>query len=179
MTPAGVSPQKTDDLLPLLYERLRALAARHLRHEHAGHSLEPTAVVHEAYLRLVKKGPGSWSSRNHFFAAAATTMRRILVNRTVAGNRIKRGGLWRAIAFHENLVVADDRDENLMALAEALDRLAELYPAKAQVVELRFLGGLTVRETADLMGVSSRTVQRNWQFARAWLQREVCKGDEA
>ena len=169
--------QATDKLLPLVYEELRTLAARHLAGERADHTLQPTALVHEAYLRLVGPGDVSWENRAHFFGAAAKAIRRILIDHARAKGRAKRDGGGERVEL-EGLGVASPVDGiDLEALDEALTKLGTLDPQKVSVVELRFFGGLTGLETAQALGISESTVAREWQFARAWLHREVSKGD--
>lgn len=172
-------------LLPLVYDELRRLAARNMRRESPDHTLEPTALVHEAFVRLV--GPGgasgeggagggrSWHGRAHFFAAAATAMRRILIESARRKQRDKRGGGLIRQSLDDDLLAAAaaDADDRLLALDEALTKLAATQPELARLVELRFFTGLGVEEAAELMGVSPRTAKRNWSYARAWLRREI------
>lgn len=162
----------TDELIPLVYDQLRQLAERHLNQERLGHTLQPTALAHEAYLRLV--GPGeSWENRAHFFGAASRAIRRILVEHARGRARLKRGGDRARVDFEDIEPEATLADEQLLVLDEALARLAEGDEQKARVVELRFFGGLSEKEVAEVIGVSERTVSRAWQFARAWLRREM------
>lgn len=163
--------QAAEQLLPLVYGELRELARQKLALERRGQSLDATGLVHEAYLRLVNEQ--GFENRRHFFGAAAVAMRRILVERARRRMRLKHGGEYRREPFHADLIEAAAEDENLLALDRALDRLAELYPAKAQLVQLRFFGGLTGDEAAELLGVSPSTADRDWVFARAWLRREM------
>ena len=164
----------TNELFPVVYEELRTLADRYLSAEPRGQTLQPTALVHEAYLRLVGPADGGWESRAHFFGAAARAIRRILIDRARARHRVKRGGGERPLPLDEAAGVAvDGPDLDVLALDEALSRLAELAPQKAQVVELRFFGGLGVDETAAALGVSPSTVARDWAFAKIWLHREM------
>jgi RNA polymerase sigma factor (TIGR02999 family) len=167
--------QATEELFPLVYSELRVLAERFLAGERRNHTLQPTALVHEAYLRLV--GPdASWESRAHFFGAAATAIRRILTDHARTRDRLKRGGGKRPVSLDDAEVVAEDvRDHDLVGLDEALTALAKLDPQKARVVELRFFGGLSIEQTATVLGVSSSTVIRDWQFAKVWLHRELTK----
>jgi RNA polymerase sigma factor (TIGR02999 family) len=160
-------------MLPLVYDELRRLAASYLRRERPGHTLQPTALVHEAYVRLVDQRQVNWSNRAHFIGLAAVMMRRILVNHArdrVAG---KRGGG----AEHVPLTLAGERpgapELNVLDLHETLERLAALDPRKSQIVELKFFGGLTMDEIAQTLGVSVATVEREWKFSRAWLHREM------
>jgi RNA polymerase sigma factor (TIGR02999 family) len=155
------------DLLPFVYEELRKLAAARLAAEAPGHTLNPTALVHEAYLRLV--GDQQFDGRGHFFAAAAEAMRRILVNHARDRNRQKRGGGRRRVDLDHLTGLAAASDDDLLGLDDALDRLAKEYPAAAELVKLRFFGGMTLREAAEALGVPRRTADRHWSFARAWL----------
>jgi RNA polymerase sigma factor (TIGR02999 family) len=167
----------TDELLPLVYSELRELAARHLRSERSDHTLQPTALVHEAYMRLVGPGEVTWESRSHFFGAAAQAIRRILTDHARARDSLKRGGGRGGEPLPE--VPSVDRptdDVDYVALDAALERLAAIDPQKVRVVELRFFAGLTADETALSLGVSASTVARDWRFARAWLQRELSQG---
>ncbi len=158
-----------DDLLPLIYGELRRLAGGYLRRERQGHTLEPTALVHEAYLRMVDQTQVRWQNRAHFFGVAAQMMRRILVDHARAHQAEKRGGEAQILSLDENIDVSGERSAELVALDEALERLAELDPEKSRVVELRFFGGLSVEETAEVIGVSAPTVKRHWRMAKAWL----------
>jgi RNA polymerase sigma-70 factor, ECF subfamily len=164
-----------DDLLPLVYAELRRLAAGYLRHERPGHTLQPTALVHEAYLRLVDQTQVQWQNRAHFFGVAAQMMRRILVDHARSQQAEKRGGDIQKLALDENIDVSGERAAELIALDEALARLAELDPQKSRIVELRFFGGLSVEETAEVLGVSAPTVKRQWRMAKAWLYGQVQK----
>jgi RNA polymerase sigma factor (TIGR02999 family) len=159
-----------EQLLPLVYGELRRLAAQRLAQEKPGQTLQATALVHEAYLRLVDdKKAQHWNSRGHFFAAAAEAMRRIFLNRARDKKREKRGGGWKRQDL-DNLDVADHAsDEQLLALDEALERLAQDMPACAELVKLRFFTGLTLAEAAQALGVAERTADRYWAYARAWL----------
>jgi RNA polymerase sigma-70 factor (ECF subfamily) len=168
-----------DELLPLVYEELRAMAARHLKGERAGHTLQPTALVHEAYLKLVDQTRVQWQGRSHFLAVAATAMRRILVNHAKAHGRQKRGGDAQRVPLDRALESFQERAIDLEALDEALQRLAGIDAAQARIVELRFFGGLTVEETAEVLATSARTVHREWTLAKAWLHGEVAKGEGA
>jgi len=159
-------------LTPLVHDELMRMARRCLRGERAGHSLPPTALVHEAYLRLVETQRMSWRNRAHFLAMAARVMRRVLVEVARARRRQKRGGGAVQVALTEDLR-ATNRTEDLAALDEALDVLAAVDPRRSQVVELRFFGGLSVEETAAVLSVSADTVMRDWKLARAWLRREL------
>jgi RNA polymerase sigma factor (TIGR02999 family) len=162
-------------LLPLIYGELRKLAAQKLRNEPPGQTLQPTALVHEAYLRLIGDGtPKVWGGRGHFFVAAATAMRRILIERARRRRRRIHGGEHRRRELHSDIAApGGESDEDLLALDAALSRLAQQDAEKATLVELRYYAGLTVDETAAVLGVSPRTVDRHWTYARAWLCREM------
>jgi RNA polymerase sigma factor (TIGR02999 family) len=166
-------PQALDRLTPLVYEELRHQAARYLRRERPGHTLQTTALIHEAYLRLVDAKDVHWESRTHFFAIAANLMRRILVDHARRRDADKRGGSQVQVQLNEALAVADATNVDLLAINEALDKLAVIDPQQARVVELRFFGGLSVEETAAALGVSPKTIKRDWSVARAWLRREI------
>jgi RNA polymerase sigma factor (TIGR02999 family) len=168
-------PSAADQLLPLVYDELRKLAAHRLAHQAPGQTLQPTALVHEAYLRLVGDPEGSdWDNRGHFFAAAAEAMRRILVENARRKGRRKRGGglTRRDLDIAEQVTVPEVR-EDLLALDEALTKLASAEPQAAQLVQLRYFAGLSIPEAARALGVSTRTAERLWAFARAWLLREL------
>lgn len=162
------------DLLPLVYEELRRLARYRMRKEASNHTLNPTALVHEAYIRLVADESVNWDGRSHFFAAAAEAMRRILIDNARRRKSLKRGGEMRQrqLADDDAIVDLDDIDE-LLDLDAAITKLAAVEPELAKLVELRYFAGLSVEETAQALGVSARTVKRNWAFARAWLGREM------
>ncbi|MFZ0588890.1 MAG: sigma-70 family RNA polymerase sigma factor [Bryobacteraceae bacterium] len=164
-----------DRLTPIVYEELRRLARRHLRGERAGHSLQTTALVNEAYMRLVDYKRMQWQDRAHFLAVSAQVMRRILVEHARRHN-LKRGDGLQHVSLDEVAVVGSDQAADLVALDEAMGTLAEIDPRKAQVVELRFFGGLSVPETAEVLKVSSVTVMRDWSTAKAWLYREMTGG---
>lgn len=165
--------QSVDSLLPLVYQELRRLAASYLRRERPGNTLQPTALVNEAYLRLLKDRPDRWQNRAHFCAIAAHSMRQILIERARARGAQKRGGARARVTLDEALVAGGERSIDLVALDEALQRLAAFDPEQARLVELRFFGGLTVEETAEAMHLSPATVKRHWSVARAWLAREL------
>ena len=171
---AGGDRQAAADLLPLVYDELRRLAAAKLAVEAPGHSLNPTALVHEAYLRLV--GDQQFDGRGNFFAAAAEAMRRILVNHARDRNRLKRGGGRRRVDLDRLTGLAAAGDDDLLGLDDALDRLAEDYPAAAELVKLRFFGGMTLGEAAEALGMFRRTADRHWSFARAWLADALAGG---
>jgi len=163
-------PKAAEQLLPLVYEELRRLAARKLAHEKPGQTLQATALVHEAYLRLVGSGEGpGWDSRGHFFAAAAEAMRRILVERARRRGRHKRGGGRRREPIELDALDAGGPPEELLALDEALRDFALHDPTKARLVELRFFAGLTTAQAAEFLGISPSTADRAWRYARAWL----------
>jgi RNA polymerase sigma factor (TIGR02999 family) len=164
------------EALQLVYAELRRQAHRFLRKERAGHTLETTALVHEAYLKLVEQKSVNWESRSHFFAIAATIMRRILIDYARSRHRARRGGSRSDVSLENALSIAvSDADFDLLALDEALNRLAEKESYLAKVVELRFFSGLAVPETAEVLGVSESTVKRDWQMAKAWLHRELTR----
>jgi RNA polymerase sigma-70 factor (ECF subfamily) len=165
--------QSLDSLLPVVYQELRRLAASYIRHEKPGQTLQPTALVHEAYLRLMKDRPDRWQNRAHFCAIAAHSMRQILIERARARNAQKRWGEKARITLEEELVQGGETSVDLLALDQAIERLAAFDPEQARIVELRFFGGLTVEETADAIGISPATVKRHWTLARAWLAREL------
>lgn len=162
-----------DKLTPLVYEELRLQAARYLRKERPGHSLQATALINEAFLRLIDVKDLQWQNRAHFFAIAANLMRRILVDHARRRDAEKRGGSQIRLTLDEAFAVAKEPDIDLLAIDEALDRLAAIDEQQARVVELRFFSGLSVEETATALGVSPKTVKRDWSVARAWLRREI------
>lgn len=165
-----------DALLELVYAELHRQAHRYLRRERPGHTLQTTGLVHEAYLKLTKQKNVSWESRSHFFAVAATMMRRILIDYAKTKHRLRRGGVQSDLPLENALTVsAGETDFDLLALDEALNRLAEKEAHLAKVVELRFFSGLDVVETAAVMGISESTVKRDWQMAKAWLHRELTR----
>jgi RNA polymerase sigma-70 factor (ECF subfamily) len=164
-----------DQLTPIVYDELRRLAAHYLRGERTDHSLQATALVNEAYMRLVDYKRMRWENRAHFFAVSAQLMRRILVDHARRHN-LKRGGAIQHVALDETAILGGGRDENLVMLDDALQALAGIDPRKAQVVELRFFGGLSVEETAEVLKVSPVTVMRDWSTARIWLYREMGGG---
>ncbi|TWU32210.1 ECF-type sigma factor [Novipirellula artificiosorum] len=168
-------PRAANDLLPLVYEELRRLAGSRMKQEASGQTLQPTALVHEAFMRLVGGDVSQqWDGRGHFFAAAAEAMRRILIENARRRGRAKRGGEIRRCDLHDDAAAVDpDNVEELLFLDEALNKLAVEDPQLAKLVELRYFTGLTIEETAKVLGVSPRTTKRNWAYARAWLQREM------
>jgi RNA polymerase sigma factor (TIGR02999 family) len=166
-----------DTLLKLVYAELHRQAHRYLQKERAGHTLQTTALVHEAYLKLAAQKSVTWESRSHFFAIAATMMRRILIDYAKTKHRVRRGGVQSDLPLENALTirVSETADFDLLALDEALDRLAAKEEHLAKVVELRFFSGLDVVETAEVLGSSESTVKREWQLAKAWLHRELTK----
>ena len=163
-------------LVPLVYRELRLLAARYLQAERTGHTLQPTALVHELYLRLVEQDRADWKDRAHFLAVAAKLMRRILVDYARARTAAKRAGMAVQIDIADSELSAEKpRAEEILAVDEALGRLAELSPQQTRVVELRYFGGLTIEETAEAVGISPRTVGRDWAVASAWLRSELSR----
>jgi RNA polymerase sigma factor (TIGR02999 family) len=162
-----------DELLPLVYEELRHLANACLRHEREAHTLQSTALVHEAFLRLVNQRNVEWRGRAHFFGIAAQMIRRILVDHARAQRAAKRGGGAVRLELDDSIAVAHQRDLDLIALDDALGRLAILDERQSRIVELRFFAGLSVEDAAEVMGISTATVKREWASARAWLFREV------
>ena len=169
-----------DRLLPDAYQELRRLAAAYLRRERPGQTLQPTALVHEAYLRLAKDKPGRWQNRAHFCAIAANAMRQILVERARARGALKRGGGQPRVTLVDGIEAVAGKDGpapiDLLALDQALTRLAELDPRQARIIELRYFGGLSLEETADALEVAPATVKRDWSVARAFLARELDGG---
>ena len=163
---------RRDEFTTALYQDLRRLAVGYLRKERANHTLQPTALVHEAYLRMTEQENIVWRNREHFIGVAATMMRRILVNHAIRRNRGKRGGEIK-LSLAEADCFIQNEDVNLIALNEALEKLGETYPQESRVVELKFFGGLTIAETAQVMKISDTGVERSWRFARAWLLREL------
>lgn len=167
-----------NSLLPLVYDELRSLAARRLRTERLGHTLQATALVHETYIRLVDQTRVQWTGRAHFLAVAATLMRRILVNHERDKRRLKRGGHAVRATLSESSLQTPAPSLDLLALDEAMTRLASIDAQQNRIVELRYFGGLSIEEIAQVTGLSVRTIHREWAFAKAWLRGEVSKGDE-
>jgi RNA polymerase sigma factor (TIGR02999 family) len=164
------------DLMPSVYEELRHLAADYLRGERPGHTLQPTALVHEAYLRLLRQGQTSWHDRAHVLGFGARIMRQILISHAIASTRLKRGGPDSIrITLDEALDFYDRREMSVSAVDEALRALEELDPRQGQIVEMRFFGGLTIDEIAKALDISSATVKREWTFAKVWLSRELAR----
>ncbi len=168
-----------DRLIPLVYRDLHLRARRCMAGERVEHSLQTTALIHEAYLRLVGPSPADWESRGHFFAVAARVMRRILVDHARARRSLKRGGEGSPVTLDEQLVVAGGPQRDLVSLDDALQALATFDERKARVVEMRFFGGLSVEETAEVLKVSPQTVLRDWKLAKVWLLREMKRGEAA
>jgi RNA polymerase sigma factor (TIGR02999 family) len=171
---AAGDPRAAAELLPLVYDELRKLAATRISAEKSGQTLQATALVHEAYLRLVGSGAErNWNGRGHFFAAAAEAMRRILVDNARRKNCVKHGGALQRVEWLDDEAAAPTEDEQILLLDEALTRLAAIRPQAAELIQLRFFSGLKVEEAAPLLGLSTRTARRLWAFARAWLRREM------
>ena len=165
-----------DELMPLVYGELRRIAHKYMMREHPGHTLQTTAIVNEVYLRLVDSAGIEWKDRNHFFAISANLMRRILVEFARSRGREKRGGGIQKVEIDEAILSLPQRGTDLVALDDALTALAALDARKAKVIELRFFGGLSLEEAAEVLGVSPDTVRRDWRLARAWLVREMTRG---
>jgi RNA polymerase sigma factor (TIGR02999 family) len=166
-------PEAMEQLIPAVYDELRRLAAVYLRGERSGHTLQPTALVHEAYLRLIDQQRVEWQNRAHFFGVAAQAMRRILVDHARARHRVKRGGPQEPVPLDDLQVAAAGRSIDMLALDEALTRLAALDPRQARIVELRYFAGLSVEETGEVENISPATVKREWSMAKAWLHSEL------
>jgi RNA polymerase sigma factor (TIGR02999 family) len=162
-----------DQLMPIVYEELRRLARQYMRRERAGHTLQTTALVNEAYLRLIDQSRAHWQNRTHFFAVAAQLMRRILVDHARTRVRVKRGGSQPKASLDEAVVLSDAPTVDLLAIDEALERLAALDERKSRIVELRFFGGLSIEETAEVLKISPGTVMHDWTLAKAWLYRAL------
>jgi len=169
------------ELIPVIYQELHRLAVGHLRHERPDHTLQPTALVHEAYIKLVAQRNADWQSRAHFFAVASKLMRRILVDYARRQLRAKRGGRQAKLSLDEVLLVSPDRPDKMLALDECLTRLEKLDARQGRIVELRYFGGLTIDEAAQILSVSATTVRREWTSAKAWLYGELKErhGDHA
>ena len=166
-----------EQLVPLVHDELRRVARRHMAHERAGHTLQATALVNEAYLRLIDIRQVNWQDRAHFFAMSSRLMRRILVDFARSKGYQKRGGGAQKVSLDEALIVSDEARQDLVAIDDALNALAVVDSRKAQVVEMRFFGGLSVEETAEALKVSVDTVMRDWKLAKAWLLRELAGKD--
>ena len=167
-----------EQLIPLVYEELHRLASRYMRKERSGHTLQTSALVNEAYLRLVGAKEVRWQNRAHFFAVSARMMRRILVDFARARQELKRGGNAQQVSLDEALLISPESNTDVLALDEALTRLFTLHQRQAEVVEMRYFGGLTEEEIAEVLKVSLRTVQQDWRLARLWLYRELRSGQE-
>ena len=165
--------QALDELLPIVYAELRRIADNYLRRENSGHTLQATALVHEAYMRLVNAQNLEWQNREQFFGISANLMRRILVDHARTATAVKRGGDVPDLPLDEAHAVSTESDESLLVLDEALNKLAEIDPQAARIVELRYFAGLTIEETAEILKTSPMTVKREWATARAWLHREI------
>lgn len=166
-----------DQLMPLVYTELHRLAHRHIKKERPGHTLQTSALVNEAFLRLVDQRDVHWQSRAHFFGIAAQMMRRILVDYARSRRYAKRGGDARQVSLDEELMVTNQRNADVVGLDDALTELASIDERKSRVVELKFFGGLSIEETAEVLGVSPGTVMRDWTLAKAWLRRAMSKTD--
>lgn len=169
----GGKKEALDELMPLVYDELRRLAGHYMRGQPQGHTLQTTALVNEAYLRLVDSSRVRWQDRAHFFAISAQLMRRILVDFARAKNSQKRGGEMQKVELDEAIAVSADETTDLVALDDALKALADLSPRQSQIVELRYFGGLNEEEIAEALSISTRTVRRDWSAARAWLFRRI------
>jgi RNA polymerase sigma factor (TIGR02999 family) len=161
------------ELLPLVYEQLRNLAYRQMAHEAPGHTLQPTALVHEAYLRLLGQQGQHWENSRHFFSAAAEAMRRILVERARRKRRLRHGGQWQRVALEDIDVAQESESDTVLFVDEALERLALKDPVCAELIKLRFFAGVPNHQAAAMLGLSERTAKRNWAYARAWLAEEL------
>jgi RNA polymerase sigma factor (TIGR02999 family) len=166
-------PKVADELLPLVYEELRKLAAARMARENPGHTLQPTALVHEAWLRLVGDENVRWDGRAHFFGAAAEAMRRILIDRARRRNASRHGGDQQRVDLEAVEIAAPDDDDQLLAVNEALEKFAAQDKLKAELVKLRYFAGLTIEEAAQVLRISEPTANRYWTFAKAWLHREI------
>jgi len=178
---ANGNQEASTELIPVIYQELHRLAVGHLRRERPDHTLQPTALVHEAYIKLVAQRNADWQSRVHFFAVASKLMRRILIDYARRHLRVKRGGRQAKLSLDEVLLVSPDRPDKVLALDESLTRLEKLDARQGRIVELRYFGGLTVEEAAEILGVSPTTVRREWTSAKAWLYGELKErhGDHA
>lgn len=173
----GGDQKALDRLMPLVYQELRRMADYYMRNERRGHTLQPSALVHEAYLKLVDHEKIDWQNRSHFFGVAAQAMRRILVDHARTRNYQKRGGGAQRVSLDEAASLAADRAGELVALDAALLELEKLDPRKSHIVEVRYFGGFSIEETAEMLGVSTATVSRDWETAKAWLLRELSRSN--
>jgi RNA polymerase sigma factor (TIGR02999 family) len=169
--------EAAEKLVPLVYDELKRLARGYMRRERQDHTLQPTALVNEAYLKLVRQDSVKWQSRSHFIGIAAQLMRRVLIDHARGQLREKRGGANEVLQLNEALAFSPEQSEELVKLDEALKRLAAIDPRQSRVVELRFFGGLSGEETAELLGISLKTVKRDWSLAKAWLHGELRRSD--
>ena len=169
---SGGDPSAAEQLLPMVYSELHRLAASYMRRERQDHTLQPTALINEAYLRMAQ-GDVDWQNREHFIGVAAHVMRRVLVDYARTHNAEMRGGGQRRVELEEGLAISEGRSEEILSLDEALHRLTELNPRQARVVELRYFGGLSVEQIANLLGIAPRSVKRDWALARIWLFKEL------
>ncbi len=170
--------QAAEELMPLVYTEFQRLARKQLSGEGDGHTLQPTALVNEVYLKMIQQDRVDWKGKTHFFAIGAQAMRRILIDHARKRNRIKRGGDRARVEFDADLALSPGKDEDLLALEDALEKLEKLDERQARIVELRFFGGLTVAEVAEVLEVSKRTVESDWTMVRAWLRRELVEGED-
>ncbi len=168
-------PEALDELMPLVYQELRLMAKRFMDSQPSGHTLQTTALIHEAYLKLTDNPEKNWQNRAHFFAVAAQAMRHILVDHARSHKTEKRGGETQIISLEDVAIISNERADEVVALDEALQDLSQLDERKGQVVELRYFGGLSVEETAEVLKIAPITVMRDWQFAKTWLLRELLR----
>jgi RNA polymerase sigma-70 factor (ECF subfamily) len=168
-----------DQLIPIVYSELHRLARRYMHRERKMHTLQPTALVHEAYERLIDLQHVNWQNRAHFFCVSAQLMRRILVDYARSRRYSKRAGTWRQVSLNEAVALFRDRQTDIVALDDALSTLAEIDPRKGSVVEMRFFGGLSIAEVAEVLNVSQETVLRDWRLAKVWLLRELSRGSDS
>lgn len=173
---SGGNEVALDELMPLVYDELHRMAKRYMSGQSKGNTFQTTELIHEAYLKLARSDKQSWNNRAHFFGVAATAMRHILVNHAVAKQSQKRGGELQKVTLNDNSIVSTERSDEIVALNDALNELTALDERASRVVEMKFFGGMTNEETAEVLKVSTETVKRDWQFARSWLLREVAGG---
>jgi RNA polymerase sigma-70 factor (ECF subfamily) len=160
-------------LMPLLYNELHRLAMHYMRSERPGHTLQATALVNEAYLKLIDQREANWESRSHFIAVAAQVMRNVLIDHARGRQRVKRGGLQQKVPLEDVVLISEEQTDDLIAIDTAMKRLEGIDARQSRIVELRYFGGLTVEQTAEVLGISPKTVKRDWAVARAWLHREL------